>query len=246
MKVRPGIEIASLSDVGCERENNEDSYGYWESEDDLVFERLGRLVTVADGMGGSEGGQFASRIAVDTVKEVYSKSSASDPQQFLLDAFEQAHLRVQTKARENRALRGMGTTLTAFAVVRNRFLYYAHVGDSRLYLLRAAKLTMLTHDHSLVSRLVENGLIRQDQAESHPQRHVLIAAIGVADEVKPDFPEVPLLLEKSDLLLACTDGLWGQLGDEEMGQVLDGSSPVEACRSLVRLAKDRGGPDNIT
>lgn len=246
MNVRPGVEIASLTDIGCERENNEDSYGYWESEDDQTFERLGRLVTVADGMGGCEGGQFASRIAVDTVREVYSTASSSDPQQFLLDAFHEAHLRVQTKARENQALRGMGTTLTAFALVRNRLLYYAHVGDSRLYLLRAAKLTMLTHDHSLVSRLVENGLIRADEAESHPQRHVLIAAIGVADQVQPDVPEKPLQLEKSDLLLACTDGLWGQVGDEEMGRVLDGNSPLEACRSLVRMAKDRGGPDNIT
>jgi len=246
MKVRPGGEIASLTDIGCERENNEDSYGYWEPEDDRMFERLGRLVTVADGMGGCEGGQFASRIAVETVEEVYSAASSSEPQQFLLNAFQEAHLRIQAEAHNNQALRGMGTTLTAFALLSNRFLYYAHVGDSRLYLLRAARLTMLTHDHSLVSRLVKNGLIRADEAESHPQRHVLIAAIGVADQVQPDFPEQPLVLEKSDVLLVCTDGLWGQVADEEMGRVLLANSPADACRSLVQLAKDRGGPDNIT
>src|SRR5215469_13094727 len=120
MKVRPGVEIASLTDIGCERENNEDSYGYWESEDDQTFERLGRLVTVADGMGGCQGGQFASRMAVETVEEVYSAASSNDPQQFLLRAFHEAHLRIQSKAGENQALRGMGTTLTSFAVVGNR------------------------------------------------------------------------------------------------------------------------------
>ncbi|MBV9183155.1 MAG: serine/threonine-protein phosphatase [Acidobacteria bacterium] len=246
MKVRPGVEIASLTDVGGERENNEDSYGYWESDDDEIFARLGRLVTVADGMGGCEGGQFASRIAVETVQAVYAAGSNSDPQRLLLEGFRQAHLRIQNEARRNQELHGMGTTLTAFALVGNRFLYYAHVGDSRLYLLRSAKLTMLTHDHSLVSRLVETGVIRPDQAESHPQRHVLIAAIGVADEVHPDFPQQPLQLEKTDLLLACTDGLWGQIGEAEMGHVLASHSPREACHSLVQLANDRGGPDNIT
>lgn len=245
MMVRPGVDVASLTDVGCERENNEDSYGYWESEDDRIFERLGRLVIVADGMGGCEGGQFASRIAVDTVQEVYSAASGDEPQQILLEAFEQAHRRVQRKARESRALRGMGTTLTSFAVVENR-MYFAHVGDSRIYRLRAGKLEVLTHDHSLVSRLVENGVIRADEAESHPQRHVLIAAIGVAEEVQPDRPAQPLPVEKSDVLLACTDGLWTQVNEEEIARELAANTALDACRSLVGLAKDRGAPDNIT
>ncbi|MBV9339272.1 MAG: serine/threonine-protein phosphatase [Acidobacteria bacterium] len=244
MKARPGVDLASLTDVGCERENNEDSYGYWESDDDRVFERLGRLVTVADGMGGCEGGQFASRIAVDTVEEVYSAASG-DPQRALLDAFEEAHRRVQTKARESHALKGMGTTLTAFALVGSR-LYFAHVGDSRIYRLRTGKLEMLTRDHSLVSRLVQNGVIRAEEADSHPQRHVLIAAIGVAEQVQPDSPPEPLPVEKSDVLLVCTDGLWTQAGEEEIARELASNTALDACRSLVRLAKERGGPDNIT
>jgi PPM family protein phosphatase len=245
MKVRPGVELASLTDVGCERENNEDSYGYWESEDDQVFERLGRLVTVADGMGGSEGGQFASRIGVDTVEEVYSAASGGDPQRALLDAFLEAHRRVQGKARETRALKGMGTTLTAFALVGNR-LHFAHVGDSRIYRLRTGKLEVLTHDHSLVSRLVENGVIRAEEAGSHPQRHVLIAAVGVAEQVEPDFPAEPLPVEKSDVLMACSDGLWTQVSEEEIIRELASKTPIDACRSLVGLAKEHGGPDNIT
>ena len=245
MKVRPGVEVASLTDVGCQRENNEDSYAYWESEDDREFENLGRLVIVADGMGGVEGGQFASRIAVDSVQKSYASSPAGDPQQRLLVAFQFAHEQVQEKARQNPALRGMGTTLTAFALVGHR-LFYAHVGDSRLYLLRTGRLQALTRDHSLVARLVENGVVSARDAESHPQKHVLTAAVGVSDEIQPDYPVEPLHIQASDVLMACSDGLWGQLSEEEMAETLNSKEPAEACRALVEVAKDHGGPDNIT
>jgi serine/threonine protein phosphatase PrpC len=245
MKVRAGVEVASLSDVGCQRENNEDSYSYWESPDDSSFVRLGRLAIVADGMGGCEGGQFASRIAVETVEQIYSSSSDPDPQQRLLEGFRQAHARIQQRAGENPGLRGMGTTLTAFALVGDH-LYYAHIGDSRLYLLRAGKLQVVTRDHSLVSRLVETGIIRAEDADNHPQKHVLTAAVGIAEEIQPDFSAEPVPLEKSDVLLLCTDGLWGQVAEPELEQALASQAPLEACRSLVQLAKERGGPDNIT
>src|SRR6266849_4362365 len=245
MKVRPGVEVAGLSDVGCQRENNEDSYSYWESPDDSFFMRLGRLAIVADGMGGCEGGQFASRIAVETVEQIYSNSADPGPQQRLLEGFREAHIRIQQKARENPGLHGMGTTLTAFALVGTH-LYYAHVGDSRLYLLRAGKLRLVTRDHSLVSRLVETGIIRAEDADNHPQKHVLTAAVGIAEDIQPDFSAEPVMLEKSDILLLCTDGLWGQVSEPELEQVLASQAPPEACRSLVQLAKDHGGPDNIT
>lgn len=245
MKVHPGVEVASLTDVGCQRENNEDSYAYWESDDDAEFERLGRLVVVADGMGGVEGGQFASRIAVESVQHAYASSPESDPQQRLLEAFRLAHAQVQEKARQDPALRGMGTTLTAFALVGHR-LFYAHVGDSRLYLLRAGKLQALTHDHSLVARLVENGVVSARDAESHPQKHVLTAAVGVSDEIQPDHPAGPINIQASDVLMACSDGLWGQMSEQEMAEILASQKPAEACRSLVEVAKNHGGPDNIT
>jgi serine/threonine protein phosphatase PrpC len=245
MKVRAGVEVSSLTDVGCQRENNEDSLAYWESPDDATFVRLGRLAIVADGMGGCEGGQFASRIAVETAEEIYSKSVKPDPQQRLLEGFRQAHLRIQQRARENPGLQGMGTTMTAFALVGNH-LYYAHIGDSRLYLLRAGKLRVITRDHSLVSRLVETGIIRAEDADNHPQKHVLTAAVGIAEEIEPDFSSEPVALEKSDVLLLCTDGLWGHVSEPELQQALASQAPLEACRTLVQLAKDHGGPDNIT
>ncbi len=245
MKIRPGLEIASLTDVGCQREGNEDSYGYWEPDDDTLFSRLGRLAVIADGMGGHEGGQIASRIAVDTVQQSYSDSSDVGPQEHLLKAFRQAHNAIQQQARQSPYLIGMGTTCTAFALVDSR-LYYAHIGDSHLYLLRGGKLKLLTRDHSLVARLIETGILRPEDAENHPQKHVLTAALGVSDDIDPDYSVEPVQLEKSDVLLICTDGLWGQMNDSEIQQALASQSPQDACQSLTQLAKDRGGPDNIT
>ena len=149
MRVRPGIELAGLSDVGCQRANNEDRYSYWEPADD----------------------QQASRIAVEVVEEVYANAVAGDPRSWLLSGFNAAHSRIQDYASRYPDLHGMGTTCTAIALLDHN-LYFAHVGDSRLYLVRDSSLSRLTHDHSYVTRLVDNGIIRADEAESHPQRHM--------------------------------------------------------------------------
>jgi len=245
MKTRPGVELAGLTDVGCSRENNEDSYSYWEAENDSVFERLGRLAIVADGMGGYEGGQVASRVAVETVTETYVCSHETDPQQALLHSFAEAHLKIQERARENPSLNAMGTTCTAFALVNGK-LYFAHVGDSRLYLLRERQLRLLTRDHTLVARWLEAGAIQPEEAANHPQRHVLTAALGVAEDLYPDYSPEPLITRTGDVLLLCTDGLWGQVSNDEIQNILSSKSAAAACNTLAQLAKDRGGPDNIT
>src|SRR5271165_161883 len=152
-KTKPGIEIASLTDVGLQRTNNEDSYLYWEPESDDDFRRKGRLAIVADGMGGYEGGQEASRLAVETVRLVYENSLATNPQSSLVAAMAAAHENIQRYALEHPDLSGMGTTCTALAIVGEQ-LYFAHVGDSRLYLIRDKAVSRLTRDHSYVGRLV--------------------------------------------------------------------------------------------
>src|SRR5581483_11388269 len=179
MKIRPGVELASLTDVGCVRENNEDSYSYWESDSDELFRRLGRLLIIADGMGGYGGGEIASQMAVSIVTDIYAHSEQPDVQLSLLSAFSEAHRRIQQRARGDRELSGMGTTCTALALISDR-LVFAHIGDSRAYLLKEGRLQLLTRDHTLVSRWVEKGMIRAEDAENHPQRHVLTAALGVA------------------------------------------------------------------
>lgn len=245
MRVKPGVEVASLSDIGCKRDNNEDSYLYWEPADDQEFKRKGRLAVIADGMGGHEGGQEASRMAVETVREVYDQGFRDDPQAALLEAFAAAHARILNYAEQHPLFQGMGTTCTAF-VLHGRQLYFAHVGDSRLYLLRDSKIRRLTRDHSYVGRLVESGLVRAEDAEKHPQRHILTAALGAGIAVAVDGAEERMTLQDDDNLLLCTDGLWGVVADEELEMAVSTYSPAESCASLVKLARERGGPDNIT
>lgn len=139
----------------------------------------------------------------------------------------------------------MGTTCTALALI-GPLLYVAHVGDSRLYRVRGAQITRLTRDHSYVSRLVESGIVRSEDAEKHPQRHILTAALGAGVEVVADSAEPGTILEEGDTLVLCTDGLWGVVGDEEIVTAVNVKSAAEACSALVDLALARGGPDNIT
>ena len=244
MAIRPGIELASLSDIGCQRENNEDSYSYWEAPSEEQYQRKGRLAIVADGMGGYEGGQEASRLAVKVVEELYA-SAPNGPLSALLAGFQAAHARIQEHANEHPDLHGMGTTCTAAALIGDQ-LYFTHVGDSRLYMVRGTTISRLTQDHSYVSRLVEHGVISSEEVESHPQRHILTSALGAGTEITPDYSESPIGLQKGDVLVLCTDGLWGLVSEDEVQGIVSQNNPADACRELVRVAKERGGPDNIT
>ncbi len=245
MPIRPGIEVASLSDLGCQRENNEDSFSYWEPASDAEFAQKGRLAVVADGMGGHEGGQEASRIAVEVIQDTYAETASTDPQVLLTAGFHEAHKRIQSYAMAHPQLRGMGTTATAAVVVASG-LYYAHVGDSRLYRINKGEVTRLTHDHSYVGRLVESGVLTPEEAEAHPQRNILTAALGAGAEIVVEAPDTPVPLKTADILVLCTDGLWGQVTDLELQRAVLQNPPVTACRALVNLARERGGPDNIT
>ena len=195
--------------------------------------------------GGHEGGQEASRLAVDTVRQVYDEAAGNDPQARLIEAFAVAHERIQNYADEHPELHGMGTTCTALAVL-GRQLYFAHVGDSRLYLVRGLEISRLTRDHSYVGRLVESGVVRSEDAESHPQRHILTAALGSGRDVAADTSGQAVPLLEGDTLVLCTDGLWGLVSQQEVASVVIGNSPADSCRELVKLALQRGGPDNIT
>lgn len=245
MKVRTGIEVSTQSDIGCMRQNNEDSFGYWEPEDDRQFLRKGRLAVVADGMGGYEGGQEASKLAVDTLVAVYRDFGGDDPQAALVEAIHIAHEQIRNYSFEHPELRGMGTTCTAAAIVQDT-LYYVHVGDTRLYLIRDGQITKVTRDHSYVGRLVESGIISAEEAEKHPQRNILTAALGTNPELVMDAARYPEPLHPEDVLVICTDGLWGQVADPEILAAVDNKTAEKAGRELIDLARERGGPDNIT
>jgi len=273
MKVRTGIEVSVQSDIGCLRQNNEDSFGYWEPEDDQQFLRKGRLAVVADGMGGYEGGQEASRLAVDTLVAVYRDFGGDDPQAALVEALQTAHEQIRQYSFAHPELRGMGTTCTAAAIVRGTVsaalsganggenggekspesgsgkydaLYYVHVGDTRLYLIRSGEIKRVTRDHSYVGRLVESGMISPEEAETHPQRNILTAALGTNPDLIMDSPAQPEPLRPEDVLLICSDGLWGQVRDSEILEAVENKSAEQAGRKLIDLARERGGPDNIT
>jgi protein phosphatase len=242
---KPGLEAASLTDVGLLRANNEDSFLYWEPESTEAFRRKGRLAVVADGMGGYEGGQEASRLAVETVRYIYDEKFSGDPRSSLVLGLQTAHQTIQRYAEEHQQFTGMGTTCTAIAIVDQQ-LYFAHIGDSRLYLSRGASMSRLTRDHSYVGRLVETGIVRSEDAESHPQRHILTAALGSGREITPDAPEQPVALQEGDQLILCTDGLWSVVGEPEISRIVQAEAPTDACRTLIRKALELGGPDNVT
>jgi serine/threonine protein phosphatase PrpC len=246
MDIRPGLELAELTDVGRVREKNEDAHGYWEPDNEDEFREKGRLAIVADGMGGHEGGQLASDLAVRTVCEVYQQAAGLEPSEALEKGLREAHDRIRAFAASHPEYHNMGTTCTAVAI-RGAHLWVAHVGDSRCYLFRAGKFRRMTRDHSYVNQLVEYGIISSAEAEHHPQRNVLTSALGIGrDGATIDTSAEPTKLEPGDTLLLCTDGLWGPVNELAIYDAVYGYPPAEACRVLVNLANENGGPDNIT
>ena len=229
--------VGSATDVGLVRSNNQDQF--------LVSPGL---YAVADGMGGHAAGEVASSTAIKALQAAFA-ASGEHSAEALESAAKAANRAVWEQARTNRGMLGMGTTLVALAVVEHgdgtNALAVAHIGDSRLYLLRESALQQLTVDHSLVQELVDDGRISPAQAAVHPQRHVLTRALGVEPTVQVDLIDVTP--RHGDRYLLCSDGLPREASDEQIAAVLTRfSDPSEAAKELVTLANDRGGSDNIT
>jgi protein phosphatase len=246
MVIRPDVELANLSDVGCVRSVNEDYFAYIEPEDQQEFDRRGRLFMIADGMGGHKGGQVASGLAVDVVRNRFLEADSDDAREVLIESFQEAHRTIVEAARDSNELDGMGTTCCA-AILKNGQLTYGSIGDSRLYLIRDGRVEALTDDHTLTNALVKEGVLSPEEARTHEKRNVLTAALGSeSSAIAGEFADAPLSLQTGDTLLMCSDGLHGLVRDEEMGSMVSSLPLTEACRDLVQLAKERGGPDNIT
>jgi serine/threonine protein phosphatase PrpC len=223
-------EHAGLSDVGLERSGNEDSYVLREP-----------LFAVADGMGGAKAGELASGMVADALENTFDAGNL--PGQ-LAPAIEDANGRVYAFAQEDRSREGMGTTVTA-AWVGDTALTVAHVGDSRCYRFRDDRLEQLTEDHSLVGGLVRLGKLTPQEAEQHPQRSVILRAVGVEANVEVDIDEHDL--EDGDLYLLCSDGLYSMVRDEVIAETLRMAGPLDdTAAMLIELANASGGRDNIT
>jgi PPM family protein phosphatase len=239
------IEIGWMTNRGRRRDHNEDNL-YVFSAPDVDYESHGMLLAVADGMGGHAGGEYASRIAVESLGELYETKNGEgqSPQDCLRACIDKAHTTIFTQAQNSAILKGMGTTLTA-ALIEKNTLNVGQVGDSRAYLIRNQAIKQLTNDHSLVAEQIRIGLITPDEAAHHPARNIITRALGTKEKVEPDFYTFPI--EPDDRILMCSDGLHGVVDDARMLELtLAAANAPAACVRLVEEANANGGPDNIT
>jgi serine/threonine protein phosphatase PrpC len=239
-----GLEGAMLSDAGRMRASNEDCAAYVLPRPDDPADRRCALVVVADGMGGHAAGEVASRLACETVVRVLSQGDAG-PRPLLREALGTANAAILARSATDPGLHGLGTTLTAL-VVRDGKAWLGHVGDSRAYLLRDDCLRQLSDDHSLVGEMVRRGELSSAAARAHPERHVIVKALGTRPDLEPTIWRAGLALAAGDVLLVCSDGLTDLVPDEAITASLRRHEPLDACRALLRAALAAGGHDNVT
>jgi len=232
------FELALLSDIGNDRPGNEDSCGHLvETESQVAF-------AVADGVGGYEGGEVASAMAVEIALKSFSESPATwGPAKRLHRAVQRANIEIYNRALAVPELRRMATTMTA-VVVNEGTLHAAHVGDCRLYVINGGKIRQITKDHTLVAERVRLGLLSPQQARIHPERSALSRCLG--RELIAPVDLITLRLEQGDRVIVCSDGLHGVLEDRELEHLTRGLDSASACRKLVETANQRGTADNLT
>jgi len=240
------VEVAGKTDVGCVRTNNEDNFG---------FDSRHGIFVVCDGMGGQAAGEVASKMGVDILLDYFRKQAAVGKQSLngkngspgarsLASAIQLANKTIFQAGKENNGRNGMGTTVVA-ALVRGNSLAIAHVGDSRIYLVRQGTIQQLTQDHSLVMEQVRRGYITLEQAQKSEMQNIILRALGSEEVVEADIED--LVTVPGDVLLMASDGLTRYVQDEDILEIVQ--RPVglqQACSELVKAAKDRGGDDNIT
>ncbi len=235
------MEIGAKSDIGFERRINEDAY--YISKDHHFF-------IIADGVGGNNAGEIASKNAVETAAlfienkpfdEIDNEETAYE---YLRACIESVNRYIVNLAQNNESYQGMGTTMIVSIVLSNN-IYLAHLGDSRGYLIRGKKILQITDDHTVPAELYREGKISYDEAQNHPQRHMITKAIGMLDEIKADIYKIEL--EEGDIIILCTDGLYGEVNPKELHKVFTNSQKMQdGCDDLVRLAISRKSKDNIT
>lgn len=252
------VEVFGRTDVGLVREHNEDNFlvANLESGSRSLLPEVrshvvgpkGSLFAVCDGMGGAAAGEVASQIAADTVYELMQAheppESVTDLALRLEEAVLDAGKKIYDEAKADRTRRGMGTTITAAALVDRRVVF-AQVGDSRAYVVRKDAIVQATRDQSLVNQLIEAGQLKPEEAELFEHSNIILQALGTAEDVSVDLTYVDLC--KGDVLVMCSDGLSGLVSDDRIREtVVDKGEPIDVCKALTEAARDGGGHDNIT
>lgn len=238
------LRFATRTDVGMRRTNNQDSRRLVPAPSRRLWRSRGHLFIVADGMGAHAAGELASQIATEIIAQSYLKRTTESPYEALKNAVLDAHLQIKRQGNEDDAFRDMGTTADALTLLPEG-AFVAHVGDSRVYRFRAGVLEQLTFDHSLVWEVRRNRKERAKKIPSYIPKNVITRSLGPTENPEVDL-EGPFPILAGDTFLLCSDGLSGQVEDDEIAQLLSLLSPEDAADSLVNLANLRGGPDNCT
>lgn len=232
------LKTFSITDIGRRRKLNQD-YVY---TSEMPVGKLPNIFIVADGMGGHNAGDYASKYTVETIVKEIGVSEEKSPEKILESAIQTANGLLRKQAKENMDLKGMGTTVVA-ATCNGSDLLVANVGDSRLYVV-GSRIRQITRDHSLVEEMVRMGGIDRETARNHPDKNIITRAVGADEHVDIDFFRVSLL--PGELVLMCSDGLTNMLEDEEIRMILSGQRDiVEKAEELVKAANRNGGKDNI-
>jgi protein phosphatase len=234
------ISFCSKSDVGKIREQNEDFMGDFKCES-------GRVFVVCDGLGGHAGGEIASKLAVNTIKEFITENpkKITDISILIFEALNTANIAILNKAKKNTELKGMGTTCVILILIKG-LAYFGNVGDSRLYLIREEKIKQISIDQSYVQELIDKGIISPEQAKYQPGRNIVLQALGNDNTFGPQLNPGGMEIFKNDKFILCSDGLSGMLSDNEILDTAEKYGFPGACEKLVEFANAMGGIDNIT
>lgn len=233
------LKTFSITDVGMKRKGNQDYVYTCETS----VGNLPNLFLVADGMGGHNAGDYASRCAVETICEVIRKDIEKDPRLIMKKAIETANETIYARSGEDKDLEGMGTTIVAASCL-GQYVQIANVGDSRLYII-GDTIRQITQDHSWVEEMVRMGAMEKEDARTHVKKNIITRALGAGNGIEIDFFSVEI--KENEMILMCSDGLTNMLEDEEIRMIVKGQRDiVEVAEALVREANKRGGTDNIS
>ena len=230
------MKVFSATDMGRVRQMNQD---YIYTSEEAVW-NLPNLFVVADGMGGHNAGDFASRYGVSVLVETVRKDRNFNPVKIMRNGIEAANREVLEQSHINREMAGMGTTMVACTVVGG-YAYIANVGDSRLYVV-GDSITQITQDHSLIAEMVRLGELTPEEGRNHPDKNIITRAVGTGEEIRIDFFDIKL--EKNDRILICSDGLTNMVEDSEILRIVQSGIP-DPAQALVNQANENGGKDNI-
>ena len=236
------MNIVSLTDIGLVRSSNQDNFKTSSISDNVAW------AIVCDGMGGTNGGNIASKIAVDVISEsiksnYYENIDSDKIKDILVSAAYEANRAIYDKALNNKNLIGMGTTVVA-AIIQGDIIHLVNVGDSRAYLITKTEVTQITKDHSIVQDMVDHGEITSKEAKNHPHKNIITRALGVDEFVDVDYYEVSF--EKGNTLFMCTDGFSNYMENDKIFTLAKYTNFKFLAREAVTLAKGAGGNDNIT